>query len=177
MLIAAPPIVRQPLNLEAIGNVWKANQLAISRGVAHSSGHAVLDRELPDGGWPRSSLVELLLQQHGIGEMQLLKPILSTLSNSQRIALIQPPFLPHSMACRAWNIDVRNLLWLKPSSSADALWSAEQILKNGSFGAVVLWQPNVRSESLRRLNLAAQTTKTWFWLMRPLSASSDASPR
>ena len=71
------------------------------------------------------------------------------------------------MACRAWRMNERNLLWLRPSSSADALWAAEQILKNGSCGAVVLWQSNVRAESLRRLNLAAQSTDTWLWLMPP----------
>ena len=92
--------------------------------------------------------------------MQLLKPALAKLATSQRVALIQPRYLPHAMTCKSWGIVDRNLLWLRPRSSADALWSAEQILRNGSCGAVVLWQSNVRSESLRRLNLAAQSTDT-----------------
>lgn len=160
----------------AMRDVWRASELAVSRSTTCSTGHAALDAELPNRGWPRSALVEVLLQQAGIGEMQLLKPTLASLSSSQRIALIQPPYLPHAMACRAWQLNERNLLWLRPSSSADALWAAEQILKNGSCGAVVLWQSNVRAESLRRLNLAAQSTDTWLWLMRPLAAASDASP-
>ncbi|MFA9217490.1 MAG: translesion DNA synthesis-associated protein ImuA [Sphingomonadaceae bacterium] len=160
----------------AMRDVWRASELAISRSTTCSTGHAALDAELPNQGWPRSALVEVLLQQAGIGEMQLLKPTLSSLSGQQRVALIQPPYLPHAMACRAWQLNERNLLWLRPSSSADALWAAEQILKNGSCGAVVLWQANVRAESLRRLNLAAQSTDTWLWLMRPLAAAADASP-
>lgn len=160
----------------AMRDVWRASELAVSRSTTCSTGHRMLDAELPNAGWPRSALVEVLLQQAGIGEMQLLKPTLAELSASQRIALIQPPYLPHSMACRAWHLNDHNLLWLRPGSSADALWAAEQILKNGSCGAVVLWQSNVRAESLRRLNLAAQSTDTWLWLMRPLAAAMDASP-
>jgi protein ImuA len=69
-----------------------------------------------------------------------------------------------------------NLLWVRALTTADALWSTEQILRNGSCGAVLLWQSNTRSEALRRLNLAAQTTDTTFWLLRPMSAAADASP-
>jgi len=157
-------------------NVWRADQLAVCRATTVTSGHSVLDQELPNEGWPRSALVELLVQQHGIGEMQLLKPVLASLSKGQRVAFIQPPYLPHLMACKAWQMNDRNLLWLRPQSSADALWCAEQLLKNGCFGAVVLWQSNVRPEALRRLNLAAQSADTWFWLIRPLAAAADASP-
>jgi len=157
-------------------DVWRASELALSRSTTCATGHALLDAELPNDGWPRSALVEVLLQQAGIGEMQLLKPVLAKLAATQRIALIQPPYLPHAMTCKSWGLVERNLLWLRAGSSADALWSAEQILKNGSCGAVVLWQSNVRAESLRRLNLAAQSTDTWFWLMRPLSSGADSSP-
>ena len=156
-------------------SVWRADQLAISRTPTMATGHSFLDSELPNGGWPRSALVELLVQQHGIGEMQLLKPALAALSRQQRLAFIHPPYLPHTMACRSWRLNEQNVLWLRPKSSADALWSAEQILKNGSCGGVVLWQSNIRPESLRRLNLAAQSNDTWLWLVRPLAAAADAS--
>jgi protein ImuA len=178
-MLATPPTSNRAAHLVAqllSQDVWRASELAVSRATTCSTGHAMLDEELPNKGWPRSTLVELLLQQAGIGEMQLLKPALAKLSKNQRIALVQPPYLPHVMACKSWNFNTRNLLWIKAASTADALWSTEQILKNGSCGAVVLWQSNIRSESLRRLNLAAQATDTWLWLMRPLSSSADASP-
>lgn len=176
----APPLEVSPADIQAgrlvMRDVWRASELAISRVAAGSTGHTVLDAELPNGGWPRSSLIELMLQQHGIGEVQLLKPFLAGLSEKQRVALVQPPYLPHAMACRSWGVNAENILWLRPRSSADALWATEQILKNGSCGAVLLWQTNVRPEALRRLNLAAQTTDTWLWLMRPLSTAIEASP-
>lgn len=160
----------------ALPDVWRASELARSTTPTCSTGHVRLDGELPNGGWPRSTLVELLPQQAGIGEMQLLKPALVALSKTQRIALVQPPYIPQVMACRAWGIDINRLIWIRAKTTADALWTTEQILKNGSCGAVILWQTNVRNESLRRLNLAAQSTDTWFWFVRPLVSASDASP-
>lgn len=88
----APPIAlsdsaRALLQLPLL-DVWRASELAVSRSTTCSTGHALLDEELPNKGWPRSSLIELLLQQAGIGEMQLLKPALARLSKNQRIALV-----------------------------------------------------------------------------------------
>jgi protein ImuA len=68
------------------------------------------------------------------------------------------------------------LLWIRTKRQADALWSAEQVLRNGSCGALLLWQQTLRHESLRRLQLAAQASDTLCWLLRPLSASDIASP-
>jgi hypothetical protein len=48
-------------------HVWRANQLASFRAHTIATGHAALDRELPDGGWPTGALMELLVQQHGSG--------------------------------------------------------------------------------------------------------------
>jgi len=171
-----PSTKRTYLHGAVFQHLWRANELAASRTMTSPTGFAVLDHELPNAGWPCSSLIEFLLQQAGIGEMQLLKPALVSISKTQKIALVQPPYLPHSMACRYWGIQAHNLLWIQAKSTADALWSTEQILKNGSCGAVILWQSNIRTEALRRLNLAAQATDTWLWLMRPLSARSDSSP-
>lgn len=138
--------------------------------------HPSLDAELPNGGWPGSALIELLLQQSGIGEIQLLKPALAAIARQRRIALVQPPHLPQLAAWAAWGLPVERLLWIKTERTADALWSAEQILRNGSCGALLFWQTHVRSESLRRLHLAAQSSEIVFWMMRPLTCAQDASP-
>jgi protein ImuA len=156
--------------------IWRGNQMASYQVATIASGFTRLDAELPHAGWPRSSLIELLIQQPGIGEIQLLKPALVSLSRSRRIALIQPPHLPQIAAFRSWDIATEQLLWIKTQRTADALWTAEQILRNGSCGAVLLWQTHVRSESLRRLHLAAQESETTFWMVRPIAAAQDASP-
>jgi len=157
-------------------DVWHASELG--RGSAHtvSSGHSSLDAILPGNGWPQSTLTELLIKQSGIGEMHLLGPVIAQLSRHSRIVLVSPPYPPNSAACKFMDLNCENLLWIRALSTADALWSTEQVLRNGSCGAVLLWQTNIRDEALRRLNLAAQTTETFFWLVRPMSAAADASP-
>lgn len=155
--------------------VWRAARMGRTHSVVTPTGHALLDRELPDGGWPHRGLIELLLQQRGIGEIRLLQPALLAQGN-RRIALLQPPHLPQIAAWRGWGLAAERLLWVRTSRHADGLWSAEQILRNGSCGALLLWQDAIRHESLRRLQLAAQASDMLCWLLRPLSAAAEASP-
>lgn len=168
------PLSPHPAADLLLRDVWKANQLAHARTPVLASGHAVLDAALPDGGWPRSVLAELLLGQNGVGEMQLVARAMATAPG--RIALVAPPYIPQSAACTPWGIDPARLLWVRAQSATDALWSTEQILKNNCCTFVMLWQTNVRPEALRRLNLAAQSAETWLWLCRPIAQARDASP-
>jgi protein ImuA len=159
--------------------LWRADQALAHHGAMVASGHPALDDSLPGRGWPSAALIELLLQQAGIGEMELLRPALHAIAATRRIVLVQPPHLPQIAAWSNWNLPPERLLWIKAKSSADALWSAEQVLRNGSngcCGALLLWQAQARPESLRRLHLAAQDTDMLFWAMRPLAAAQDASP-
>lgn len=157
--------------------LWRGNQMSSYRGAVMSSGHAALDQELPNGGWPHSALIELLLQQSGSGEMHLLQPTLAAITQeNRRVVLLQPPLLPHIAAWNGWGLAAHRLLWIKTSGSADALWSAEQILRNGSCGALLFWQSHIRSDALRRLHLAAQASDTMLWMIRPLSAAHESSP-
>ena len=157
-------------------SVWRADQMGSYQAAVTPTGYRPLDQELPNAGWPSAVLIELLLQQAGIGEMRLLRPALDAVSRKRRIALLQPPHLPQIAAWTAWGLPADRLLWIKTARSADALWSAEQILRNGSCGALLFWQQQVRTESLRRLHLAAQGTEILFWMMRPLACAQDASP-
>jgi protein ImuA len=157
-------------------SIWRADQMGSYQAAVTPTGHQALDRELPNGGWPASALIELLLQQAGIGEMRLLQPALCAIGRQRRIVMVQPPHLPHAAAWSGWGLPADRFLWLKTARTADALWSAEQILRNGSCGALLFWQPQVRTEALRRLHLAAQGSSTVFWMLRPLSAADHASP-
>ena len=156
--------------------IWRADQMGSYQTAVMPSGYRALDAELPNGGWPSAALIELLLQQPGIGEIRLLRPALTVIARKRRIALVQPPYLPQVAAWSAWGLPPERLLWIKAKRSADALWSAEQILRNGSCGALLLWQPHIRSEALRRLHLAAQGSETVFWMLRPLASAQDSSP-
>ena len=172
--IAAPAASPSlPPSLHAF--VWRAGQMGSARSPVTSTGYAALDRELPNQGWPQGGLIELLLQQGGIGEMRLLKPVLQSLGQ-RRIALLQPPHLPQIAAWCEWGLPPERLLWIRAKRHADVLWSAEQVLRNGSCGALLFWQDTLRHESLRRLQLAAQSSDMLCWLLRPLASATEASP-
>ncbi|GGX06941.1 hypothetical protein GCM10007242_10350 [Pigmentiphaga litoralis] len=157
-------------------SLWRGSQLARSGQPCLPTGHDALSAELPGGGWPTGTLVDLLVSQPGIGELRLLQPVLNALPPQRRIVLLQPPFIPQVASWSAWGLSSSQLLWLKPDRTADALWAAEQVLKNGSCGALLYWQPQIRPESLRRLHLAAQSADTLFFLFRPAKVAQDASP-
>ena len=159
--------------------IWRGNQMAFYPIATLTSGFPRLDAELPHAGWPYSALTELLILQAGIGEIQLLKPALisqASLTPGRRIAFIQPPHFLQIAAFQSWGLPTGQLIWVNAKCAADALWAAEQILRNGSCGAVVLWQTQVHVNALRRLHLAAQETSTVCWMIRSLANAQDASP-
>jgi protein ImuA len=121
-------------------------------------------------------VVELLVQQAGVGEMRLLGPALVTVSQKRSVALVAPQQVPNGLGYAHRGVDPTKLMWLKASKSSDVLWCTEQMLRSGSCGAVMLWQQHIRAESLRRVLLAAQSSETLFVVMRPLACAQDPSP-
>ena len=156
-------------------SLWRASQLGRSRTRCIDTGHPSLSNLLPDGGWPTGALVDLLVQQPGIGEVRLLASALA-MAAERLVVLLQPPQVPQAIALAALGMPPASVLWLRADSTADALWAAEQVLRSGSCGALLFWQNQIRSDSLRRLHLAAQAGETLFFMMRPLAAAQDASP-
>jgi cell division inhibitor SulA/protein ImuA len=165
-----------PKHVESIHPaLWRGSQLARAYGKTVDTGYAALSAELPGGGWPLGSLVELLVQQPGVGELRLLRPALAELSR-RPVALLQAPHVPNSLAFSYLGLPLDKLIQLRAPKTADALWCAEQVLRARSCGALVFWQQHIRAEALRRLHLAAQATETLFLLVRPLASAADASP-
>ncbi|KWU26345.1 translesion DNA synthesis-associated protein ImuA [Burkholderia cenocepacia] len=165
-----------PKDVESIHPaLWRGAQLARANGKTVDTGYAALSAELPGGGWPVGALVELLVQQPGIGEVRLLKPALAQVGQ-RPVALLQPPHAPNALAFSFLGLPLDKLMQIRAKSTANALWSAEQILRARSCGALVFWQQHIRSDALRRLHMAAQATETLLFLVRPLASTQDASP-
>ncbi|MGO4378582.1 translesion DNA synthesis-associated protein ImuA [Pseudoduganella sp. RAF53_2] len=156
-------------------SLWFASQLAQSTTRCVDTGYAALSAQLPGGGWPTGTLIELLLQQNGIGEMRLLHPALAGLTRP--IVMLQPPQVPQVLGLSALGLQPSQLVWVKNTGrAADGQWAAEQALRSGCCGAVLLWDKHVRGESLRRLHMAAQSSDTLFCMMRPIQEAQDSSP-
>jgi cell division inhibitor SulA len=156
-------------------SLWFASQLAHGLGRIVDTGYPALSAELPGGGWPVGALVDLLVQQDGIGEMRLLRPALSALGQ-QPVVLLQPPHVTNALGLSYIGLSLGRLLQINAPKTADVLWSAEQILRAGSCGALIYWTQYARSSSLRSLHLAAQSSETLFFMVRPLAAAQDSSP-
>ena len=163
--------------------VWRArSQPQPAEGL--SSGYARLDRLLPGGGWPRQALTEILIEQYGIGELQLLMPALASLCTEASgaepvepgwIAWVAPPFQPYPPALQDCGIDLARMLIVRPRNDSEVLWSAEQALSSGTCAAVLLWPPVLDDQASRRLQLAAEKGGSWAIAFRPLSVRREPS--
>jgi len=141
------------------------------------TGFADLDGRLPGGGWPVGALTEVLPATPGIGEIGLLLPALALLSRQGRwLAWIDPPHIPYAPALAAAGVDLSRLVTVRPAGPADALWAAEQALRSGAPGAVLMWLDPLADRALRRLQLAAERGRAWGVLFRPPRAEAVPSP-
>lgn len=160
--------------------VWRArSQPRASQGL--SSGYEQFDRHLPGGGWPRAALTEILIEQYGIGELQLLMPALASLCAEESgaepgwIAWVAPPFQPYPPALQKWGINLSRMLIVRPRNDSEVLWSAEQALSSGTCAAVLLWPQALDDQASRRLQLAAEKGSSWAIAFRPLAARVEPS--
>jgi protein ImuA len=196
--------------------VWRAGEGLTDSGPvrAVSSGHPLLDAELPAGGWP-AGLTELLSDQPGMSEALLLAPMwpwdgcgaerraapvtgpmtapmtgpVTAGTRSRRAASPRPPppwiawvvperlaWVPHAPGWRHLGIDLADLLWVRTASSADAVWSIEQLLRGRAVRSVVWVAPQVSPLQLRRVHWAGRSTVIPVFAARPLSCRQDPSP-
>ncbi|HYG08266.1 MAG TPA: translesion DNA synthesis-associated protein ImuA [Stenotrophomonas sp.] len=160
----------------AARTVWRAGQGVALRRDGQPSGHAALDALLPDGGWPRRALTELLLPSDGIGEIALLLPALARLTTAgERVVLVAPPYLPYAPAWQAGGLD---LDWLEviEAEPKQALWAFEQCLRSGACAAVLGWPQTADARALRRLQVAADSGDCCAFALRDRRHAVNASP-
>lgn len=167
----------QPAADLAIPHVWRTSDLAREEAVV-PSGHAPLDAQLPGGGWPVGSLVELLQARPEAHAWQLLLPGLAQWAQGRRgpVVLVGPPLQPFGPALSAQGLPAERLLWIRAEAAAARLWSAEQSLRCADVIAVLAWLPQVRLPELRRLHLAARQHGKLLFVLRGAAARAQASP-
>jgi hypothetical protein len=156
--------------------VWRGSP-SLAPVPAIATGFGLLDGELPGGGWPTGVLTEVLGDEAGIGELQLLLPALARLTTAgKRVVWLAPPHLPYAPALAAAGLDLSNLAVVRAPGRRDALWAAEQALRAASCVALVAWFRDARFVELRRLALAAEAGNAFVALFRPLAAAHESSP-
>jgi hypothetical protein len=173
------PAGAQALRLDALlaaRTVWRAGQGASIRRDGEPTGHAALDALLPQGGWPRRALTELLLPADGVGEVRLLLPTLARMTAAGgRVVLVAPPYVPYAPA---WQCAGIALEWLEvvQAGPGDALWAFEQCLRSGACAAVLGWPQAADERALRRLQVAADSGDCCAFALRDRRHAVNASP-
>ncbi|PIQ38234.1 MAG: DNA lesion error-prone repair protein ImuA [Lysobacterales bacterium CG17_big_fil_post_rev_8_21_14_2_50_64_11] len=150
-------------------------QTTADAGSCQASQLDALDAYLPWAGFPRGALNEILIAHDGIGELSLLLPALCHIARRQAIAWVSPPYLPYPAALATAGLPLDRLLWIR-AAREHSLWAAEQCLRAGCLGAVLVWTDSGDDRALRRLQVAAQSGASFAFLLRPLRHAGNASP-
>jgi protein ImuA len=179
--VNAAPVRRSPLvpgGLPAAvaAALWRGDQLGGSVSTVWPSGFAVLDAELPGGGWPGRGLTEILCPHSGTLEWRLLGPLLRKLCAARRsVVVVGPPHPPHLPGLRFEGIAESHLVWVQAATASERLWSAEQLVKANACGALIVWLPQVRAAQVRRLQVLAAGCEGPVFLCREASAGMESS--
>jgi cell division inhibitor SulA/protein ImuA len=178
--IAAPEVSSSdsdlPSGLEALLRhpaIWRGRSAAQVDVV--STGFAPLDEALPGGGWPRTGLIEILVEHLGSGELYLLLPALASLTRKQSArwcAWVSPPFEPFAPALAAHGLALEKVFVARTERP---LWAFEQSLVSGACEAALAWVPRVPARDIRRLQLAAEKGRSLGVLFRPKAAARESS--
>jgi len=173
--LSAVPHLVEPLSLPY---VWRGEDLATEESIL-PSGHAALDAQLPGGGWPVGSMVEVLQQRAGQHVWQLVLPALAQAVAGQTgpVVLVGAPHEPFGPSLQAQGLPPERLLCVRTEKPAARLWATEQALRCAEVSAVLAWLPQAKSAELRRLQMAAQEHQgRLLFVFRGLNARHDASP-
>lgn len=156
-------------------DVWRASALAGAPLQVQATGHAELDAQLPGGGWPWGTLVEIL-QPAGLHcEWRLLLPALAGCGPAA-VLLVGAPHVPFAPALAAQGLQSQRLLSVRAPGMEARLWACEQALRCADINAVMAWLPQARADQLRRLQMAASEYNKLLFVMRPALAHEEASP-
>lgn len=178
-LLAASRDISASMRVESLlrdPRLWRGQGAPVQPLSNRPTGYAELDASLPAGGWPDAALVEVLFSADGIGELSLLLPTLAALSSQDKpIVVIAPPYRAYAPAWQRAGVRLSHLHVIE-ANGKDALWAMEQALRAGCCGAVIGWPLRATDNSLRRLQVAAETGQTLGFAFRPLNAQDNPSP-
>jgi hypothetical protein len=99
----------------ADARVWKLKDASAAPArPVWSTGNSSLDARLPGGGWPTASLIEVLLDHTGLGEVQLFLPALAECqrkvgqgkTEAPWLVWIAPPHEPYAPALAQQGIEL-----------------------------------------------------------------------
>lgn len=153
-----------------------------------ASGLPALDDSLPDGGWRRGAVTEILSDPDDDSALKLVLPALATISQEKKwLCWIGPPQFLDKFKLANAGIDISRVLLVHPRASTNGLWLVEQVLRAGTCSAVLTWMTGGNASDadkcdidtaviLERLQLAAEVGGSTGFVFRDQSYASQDSP-
>lgn len=148
--------------------IWRMGDFQSYSASGIATGYPSLDSILPERGWPRNALVEIVTPQWGIGELKLLLPLMKSVTGQKRYLLwVAPPYIPYAPALAEAGVDIDYVIVINPEIACkDALWSMEKALQSQACGLVLAWLNWLPNGIVRRLQLAAESGNSLGVLFR-----------
>jgi protein ImuA len=141
-----------------------------------SSGCPGLDRLLPQGGWPRGSLIEWLSEEPGSGAgMLALAAAREAHGEGGAVVVVDRTGTFYPPAAALWRLDLASTILVHPTSDKDEQWALDQALRCEHTAAVLAWPRRLDGRTFRRLQLAAEASGAVGLLVRPITAQREPS--
>jgi len=142
--------------------IWRGCNISGQGDYGLTTGYPELDNILPGRGWPRNGTTEIITPCWGLGELQLLLPLMVAAARDGKWMMwVSPPYSLYGPALAQAGIALEQVLIIDLESSCrDALWATEQALQAPGCGLVLAWQKSLPHKTVRRLQLAAQAGNT-----------------
>lgn len=157
--MTAPPTERRQKSqvqvLQAALQRWESSRHC-GGGERISSGIAALDEMLPRGGWHRGSLVQWLAGRGSSAVVLALHAARHACLPDRTLVVIDRDGDFYPPAAARLGVDLGAMVVVRPLSTADLLWAADQALRCPAIGAVLGWASALDGRTLRRLQLAAE---------------------
>jgi protein ImuA len=122
------------------------------------TGLAPLDRALPHGGIPNGAVVEILADTEGIGATSLAMRLAAACSPSRAVVILDTRGDLYPPAAQTWGLPLTQLIVVRTSRDAEALWAVDQALRCRAVAAVIAPIVRIDERISRRLQLAAESS-------------------
>ena len=141
-----------------------------------STGLPGLDALLPDRGMEPGWIIEWLAPVEGCGACVLaLQGVRAALQRQPVWAVVDETGEFHPPAVQGWGVSLDALLWLRPSSVAEAAWAVEQCLRCPAIGVTWFQAERLPDRVIQRWKIAAETGGGVGVLFRPAKAARHTS--
>lgn len=158
------------------GTISPERHISRTKLTARSTGYPQLDAILPLGGWPSGAIVEVIVPDEFCDSITFLLPTLAQLSREGRwLGLQDLPYSQSLSLLSAKDIDPARTMQVNQHPGRSGLWTLEQMLRSGTYNAVVAWPECNTDLVVRRLQKAAVTGKSMAFLFRTAGTAQHFS--